>query len=63
MQQLELFEPTYNDLLNEINTLKKDMELLRKGLFYRFDELKKDYRFLQDELETTVMKQIAHLGE
>lgn len=63
MQQLELFEPTTMELMNLIGALKSEISVLRKGIFQRYGELKKDQEFLETQLEIVVRTQIEREGK
>lgn len=51
MQQMSLFPETELELLNRIHTLKTELGNTRRAAFREINEVKKDYEFLQAQVE------------
>jgi hypothetical protein len=51
MDQLELFEPTKEELKIEITNLKKELDNTRRGAFFQISELRKEFQMLYANVE------------
>ena len=51
MQQIEMFEPTTQDLIARLDSLEEKHNAMRKKMFAKFDACEKDYQLLYDNLE------------
>ena len=51
MIQIEMFPPTEQEIISELHKTKVELGSMRRAAFAQISELRKDYEFLQDQLE------------